>query len=212
MLHPEQGGRLVLAVDGNRGFDRFLTLAVAAMYAAYGVSMGLFRGGVPGMVSGAKLPFLYLATLAVCFFPFYVLNCTAGPRFRAGSCVRLLLLAASANAAALSSYAPIGFFFTLTTSREGYRFLTLMHVGAFALSGLLSVGVIMLVFRAAAAQAGRSISGAVALAWGVLYAFVGTQMAWVLRPWIGSWSMPYTPFRAFEGSFIESVWRTVRSL
>ena len=43
-----------------------------------------------------------------------------------------------------------------------------------------------------------------------LYGFVGMQMAWVLRPWIGAWSQDYTPFRPLSGSIFKSVWHLVK--
>ena len=205
LLHPERAGQLVLA-EGGAGFDRFLVVAVFALYFVYGFSVGLFRGVYPAIVAGLKLPFLYLMALAICFPAFYALNCTAGPRFRVGQCVRLLLLALSSNAVAVASYTPLSLFFTLTTSKRGYLFIALMHVGVFAIAGVVSVAVIVFVFRAAAAAVTRQTSGAMALIWGILYAFVGTEMAWVLRPWIGWWEEPYTPFRAVDRSFIEALW------
>jgi hypothetical protein len=46
--------------------------------------------------------------------------------------------------------------------------------------------------------------------WGVLYGVVGTEMAWVLRPWIGWGEIEYTPFRPLQESFIEALVRVVR--
>jgi len=206
MLHVERAGQLALDGVERPGFGRFLWTMIAVLYGVYGLSMGLFRGSWPGIVSALKLPFLYLATLAICLPAFYTLSCVAGPRFKIGQSVRVLMLAVSANAVALCSYAPISFFFTLTTSREGYRFLALMHVAVFAVSGVISVTAILLIFRAAAARLGMRIGTAVGLTWGVLYAFVGSEVAWVLRPWIGWWEVEYTPFRALEKSFVEAVW------
>ena len=209
LVHPDCAGRLVLETEARPGFSRFLVILIALLYALYGLSMGVFRGWAPGMVACAKLPFLFFLTLAVCFPAFYVLNCLYGPALRARQCLRLLLMAISANAAALASYALFSFFFTLTTSRHGYTFLVLMHVIVFGLSGVASLVVIALVFRATAATLGIRLRPLFVLAWGVLYAFVGTQMAWVLRPWIGSWTVPYQPFRPLGGSFLQAVWKLI---
>ncbi len=42
--------------------------------------------------------------------------------------------------------------------------------------------------------------------WILVFGAVGAQMAWVLRPFIGSPSLPFEWFRAREGSFFEAVW------
>jgi hypothetical protein len=213
LVRADEAGRVVLGDGGRPGFGRFLVVAVTVLYAIYGWSMGLFRGGWPGVVSGLKLPFLFLSTLALCFAAFYVLNCYSGLRLRVRQCARLLLLATSANAVALASYTPISLFFTLTTSRyRGYLFITLMHVAVFALAGAISVVVIFRVFRATSALTGRRIRSSVAWTWGVLYAFVGSEMAWTLRPWIGWWGRDYHPFRPLERSFVEALWFMIEHL
>ena len=207
LIHPEQAGRLVLEGRRLSAFDQSLAMGVAVLYGIYGLSMGLFLGVIPALISGLKLPLLYVFTLAVCFPAFYAINSLWGSRLDVRQCIRLLLVATSANAAALASYAPFSFFFTLTTSRQGYTFLVLMHVIVFGASAVASLAVIALVFRATAAHAGRRLQPHVVLAWGVLYAFVGTQMSWVLRPWVGSLSEPYAILRPIGGSFVEALWR-----
>lgn len=207
LLRPEAAAGVVLGPGAPPGFDRFLCLAACALYGVYGVGMGSFRGPVSGIASGIKLPFLYLLTLAVCGPLLYALNCLAGPRLEARQCARLLLMATTANAVALASYAPAAIFFTLTTSREGYGFLVLMHVAAFAASGAISLAVVGVILRSASLAVGRPLRASFPAAWGAAYAFVGSQMSWTLRPWIGSWNAPYSPLRPIGGSFFESVWR-----
>lgn len=212
LVHPAKAGDLVMTRETTPGFYVFLTIEVVAMYAIYGLSMGLFRGVFPGFVSSVKMPFLFVASLLICFPAFYVCNCYTELRLTIGQCLRLLLLAVSANAIALCSYAPLSFFFTLTTSRNGYEFLVFMHVLVFALAGLASICVIVLVFRSTAARAGKRIRPLMVAVWGIIYAFVGTEMAWVLRPWIGWWEIDYAPFRPLQESFVESLLRVTRLL
>ncbi|MCX7046340.1 MAG: hypothetical protein NTX50_12750 [Candidatus Sumerlaeota bacterium] len=206
LVRPEEAARLVLDDSAQPGFIRFLLATVAALYGFYGPSMGLFRGYYPALASGLKLPFLFILTLLICFPPFYAINCLYGPHLRFRQCLRLMLIATSANAAALASYALVSYFLTLTSTKQDYNFLVMNHVAIFGLAGIASLMVIVLVFRATHKRLGRPIRPLVVLAWGGLYAFVGTQMAWTLRPWIGDWSVTYVFLRRHGGSFIESVW------
>lgn len=208
LLHPAQAGELIMST-ARQGLFRRLVTAIALLYAFYGFSMGLFRGYYPAVISCFKLSLLYLCTLAICLPSLYVLNCMIGPRLRFIACVKLLILALSVNAVALGSYVLISLFFTATSSRQAYTFLVLMHVCVFGLAGLISMAQIGLVFRAVAQHSGRSLRPAFLVSWGALYAFVGTQMSWLLRPWIGSWSLPYSPFRPIQGSFIEAVYKLI---
>jgi hypothetical protein len=211
LTHPHLAGRFI----SDRAIPRvelWLLLGVAAAYAIYGSSMGITRGSFPAAVSALKLPLLYLLTLTICFPCFYALNGLLGPRLRLRSCVRLLLLAISANAIALLSYAPVSFFFSLTTSTAtagGYRFILLMHVAVFSGAGLISMGIILLVFRAAAAELQQRARPAFLGVFAAVYGLVGLQAAWVLRPWVGSWFIEYQPFRPIGSSIFETVARLV---
>ncbi len=46
--------------------------------------------------------------------------------------------------------------------------------------------------------------------WVVVFGLVGSQMAWILRPFIGSPHEPFTLFRSHGGSFIEAILTHVR--
>lgn len=210
LLHPDRAARIVLAGGAPPRFFGLLSAAIVVMYALYGMSMGLFRGAFPGVVSAFKAPVLYASTLAICFPAFYVANCLAGSRLAASACIRLLLLALSTNAMALSSYAPLSYFFTLTTSEAGYPFIVFMHIVVFGLSALVSLAVVTAIFRASALAAGRRIRPTAVWIWGLLYGFVGSEMAWVLRPWIGWGVLQYTPFRPIQESFVEAFLRVIR--
>ena len=48
--------------------------------------------------------------------------------------------------------------------------------------------------------------------WIVLFGLVGTQMGWVLRPFIGSPDKPFTWFRARGSNFFEAVWHNFLNL
>ena len=48
--------------------------------------------------------------------------------------------------------------------------------------------------------------------WMVLFGLVGGQMAWVLRPFVGSPDVPFTWFRPRELSFFDGVLRALRAL
>lgn len=211
LLNPSNAGALILE-DKKTGFNWFLAALVAALYAVYGASMGLFVDFGAGLMSAAKLPFLYIGTQLICFPAFYVMNCRIGPGLARRQCPRLLLVATSANAVAMASYAPLSFFFTLTTSDEGYAFLAAMHVAVFGIAGLISVRVIGALFASASRELGKKVKRGAAWSWGVLYALVGTEMAWCLRPWIGWPGEPYSVFKPLQESFIEAIIRLISIL
>jgi hypothetical protein len=48
--------------------------------------------------------------------------------------------------------------------------------------------------------------------WVVVFALVGAQMGWVLRPFIGRPDQPTSFVRARESNFFEGVWRNLQRL
>ena len=47
---------------------------------------------------------------------------------------------------------------------------------------------------------------------GVVFGLVGAQMGWVLRPFVGNPSLPFTWFRGRESNFFQAVLHTISSL
>jgi hypothetical protein len=48
--------------------------------------------------------------------------------------------------------------------------------------------------------------------WILLFGFVGTQLAWTLRPFFGSPGMKFSLYRDIEGNFYGEILRTIANL
>jgi hypothetical protein len=48
--------------------------------------------------------------------------------------------------------------------------------------------------------------------WLILYAFVGTQLGWTLRPFFGTPDTPFVLFRQLEGNFYLSLLQSIRQI
>jgi len=66
--------------------------------------------------------------------------------------------------------------------------------------------------NAPAPLADRPVNMSLLNVWIVLYAFVGTQLAWTLRPFFGDPGQPFEIFRAIEGNFYVNVVHTLIKL
>jgi hypothetical protein len=63
--------------------------------------------------------------------------------------------------------------------------------------------------------AGHPLEGhvkAVFHCWAIIFALVGAQMGWVLRPFVGSPDLPFSWFRPRQSNFFEAVTRTLFDL
>ncbi|WP_205751990.1 hypothetical protein [Cryptosporangium phraense] len=58
----------------------------------------------------------------------------------------------------------------------------------------------------------RPVNTRLLYVWVLLFGFVGTQLAWTLRPFIGEPNHPFQLFRDIEGSFYGNVLHTIASL
>ena len=166
---------------------------VGVCAALYGAVMGSFHGlGGDGwkqiVLSAAKVPLLFLATFALCFPSFYVLNALAGLRDDFPRVVNAVLGFQSLTAIVLAALAQ-----QLPSSPESVDNGVLVHVvveWAHVCGGdhLRSVENERSLYRPLIASNSRHRP--LAFGWIILYWFVGIQMAWVLRPFVGSPGMP----------------------
>jgi hypothetical protein len=210
--------------------------------AVYGLAMALFavltrEPAVPEqlLASAVKLPLLFLLTLIVTFPSLYVFSALAGARFSAGSALRLVVAAVTVNVAVLASFAPITAFFTLTTT--SYPFMKLLSVFFLGVAGIIGLAFLAGAMRnlntacapaedppagadppspAGGAPERRARPDAPGMGtfrlWMLVYALVGLQMGWILRPFIGNPDEPFVWFRERGGNVFADILGAVRDL
>jgi hypothetical protein len=99
------------------------------------------------------------------------------------------------TATLLLAFAPIELFFQL--SGDNYNFLQLLHVFVFVFSGFFGMRAVLEALKGSLAQKGvyPKLGLTVFRAWVVIFAFVGLQLSWNLRPFVGYKDMPFQIFR-----------------
>lgn len=193
------------------GKIRAMLLSCIGFLAAYGAVMGAAHSPMQAISSMFKLPVLFLVTLVICTPSLYFFNLLFGSRQTLSQSISLILTAMTTTAVLLFSFAPVAFFFLLTSS--DYYFYVLLHVFFFGISGLMGV-VFLRQGMAATADLGN-VEGAksrriIFVLWVILYAFVGTQMAWILSPFIRPGNMPFVIFRETDSNFYIAVFNAIR--
>jgi hypothetical protein len=129
---------------------------------------------------------LFLATLIVCALTLYFFNLTFGSNQSLSQNIALMLTAIAVTSVVLLSFAPIVVFFLLTSGN--YQFFKLLKVGVFAIAGFIGVLFLVQGMRVVAASSPGARMAVVRL-WILVYAFVGSQVAWTLRRFVGAPSM-----------------------
>ena len=159
-------------------------LVVFGMF--YGAVMGSF-GGVGGeralqpLYSAAKVPLLLLVTFALSLPSFFILNTLLGVRDDFPTVLRALAATQAALTIVLASLAPMTAFWYASSGdyRQALSFNALM----FGASSVAAQFLLRGWYRPLIARNPRHRT--LLRAWLVIYAFVGIQTAWVLRPFVG---------------------------
>lgn len=192
---------------------RSMMLSSFAFLAIYGAVMGASHGLPQALSSMLKLPVLFLVTLIICTPSLHFFNVLFGSRQNIGQTLSLMLTAMSTTSVLLLSFAPVTLFFLLTTSE--YQFFKLLNVGFFAIAGYMGIVFLRHGIRKITEDdnpEGINARRWVFLIWSFLYAFVGSQMAWTLRPFIGLPGEPFIIFDQVGGNFYTDVLTSVSIL
>lgn len=166
---------------------RTLLLAIVLLAPIYGAAMGSYslldpERGIITLYAAIKAPMLMLVTTALCLGPFAVLGYVA----RLGEVFpRALVAILSGQACAalvLASAAPI----TLVayTAISSHDHAILYNAGVFGLAAMFGHRATLHRFRPLFVIHPRCRP--LLVFWCVLYCFVGVQMGWTLRPFVGS--------------------------
>lgn len=162
----------------------------------YGAVMGTFTGlpvdrRMQLIYSAVKVPILLLVTFAISLPSFFVVNTLLGLRSDFAAAIGALASAQLGVAIALLSLAPITCVWYLSTS--DYHGAILFNALIFALAAV--AGQIILRRRYAVLIQSDPRHRLVLRGWLIAYAFVGIQMGYVLRPFIGDPGQPVRFFR-----------------
>lgn len=201
--------------DAQRVISYIVVIVVGA--GLYGAAMGWWRSPVQALYTGIKLPLIILLTAAgnamlnAMLAPLLGLNIPFRQSFMA------VLMSFTISAAILGSFAPLVAFLVwnappmsldVRISDGTYNFILFVFVGAIAFAGIAAnLRLLQLLQRL---SGGKNVAGRVLLAWLTGNLFLGSQLSWILRPFIGSPGLPVQFLRpdAFKGNFYENMFHT----
>ena len=183
--------------------NQYLLLNICSFL--YGIVMGSYNGFRQAISSGIKVPLLISLALLICFPAFFIIQHILGSRLGFWQMFKIILSGFVLVALVMVSFAPIVIFFLITG--DNYSFLKILHVAIFGLSGIFGMKTILdaLQFSCEKKNVYPKIGVTVFRVWIVILAFVGMQLAWNLRPFIGNRELQFELFRKREGNFYLSV-------
>jgi hypothetical protein len=164
--------------------------------AVYGAVMATYGGladdrPLQVLYSALKVPLLLLATFALTIPAFFVFNTLVGLRDDFAAVVQGLLAAQAGLAIVLVALAP--YTLLMYASSDSYHAASFFNALMFTLAASAAQVLLWRHYRPLVARNPRHAW--MAGLWLFLYAFVGIQMCWVLRPFLGWPDQPVTFFR-----------------
>ena len=191
------------------------TLALAVFTGACVGVYGVTRPGGPEwrlvVAASVKVPLLIALTVLVTFPSLYVFSALLGSRLRAGEQARVVAAGCAVLAAVTAGFGPVVAFFSVSTTT--YPFILLLNVAVFAAGGLFAAAAIRRAVARSASPDGAGRAGRRVIAvWLVMFGLVGSQMGWVLRPFVGAPGVEFAWLRPRGGSFFEAVFQSALAL
>jgi hypothetical protein len=205
MRDPARIPRFLEQVDFRRAAAQSLLLALAGS-ALFGLWTGLYAMTLPQFLASLlKVPLLLIGTTAICFPSFFVVQYVLAPR--ALTLRSAALLQASTLAIIASTWVVVALPCSLfIASAQNYAATKVLVTLVAGFGGLIGLGWFVRGFRGASSAEGQPGRVIFLLPYCALFALVGTQLAWSLRPFLGSPSQEFTLFRTLGGNLFESLW------
>jgi hypothetical protein len=215
--------RLKLLLSGNpspvlswleeKDFSWPLTCAgfIALGCGVYGFTLGLWRDPTQSLYTAIKFPLLIFLTCLGNAALNGVLAQVLGLRISFRETLLAILMSFVIAALILGAFSPVMLFLLYNTPPLeqkrglGHSITLLSHVGVIAFAGVVANRRLLRLLEC--------LSDSRALAWRILFAWLagnlllGSQLAWVLRPFVGSPGLPVEFLRhdPLRGNFFEAV-------
>jgi hypothetical protein len=184
--------------------------SIVAGAGIYGAAMGSWRDSAQALYTGIKLPLLLLLTT----FGNGLLNAMLAPllglNIRFKESLVLVLMSFSITSLILASLSPVNGQTSLGSPEYGFLQLT---IAAFiAIAGITGNVKLLPVLRQWTEN--PKIARTVLFSWLATNLFLGSQIAWVLRPFIWDPAGPseFIGRQYFHGSFYETLFEAIRRL
>lgn len=174
----------------------------------YGLIMGSYNSFIQAVSSAIKMPVLFLLIILICFPAFYVIQTVLGSKLSLGQMVSIILAGFVFMTCIMVSFSTIVAFFMITG--DNYPFIKLLHVLITMTGGFFGMRAIVEALKYSCEKKNIYPKTGVHVfrVWILILAFVGAQLSWSLRPFVGSKDSGFQLFRQRGGNFYVDVLRS----
>jgi len=215
---PDALGRWAARFESKR--IAFHVAVILAGAGCYGAAMGWWRDPWQALYVALKFPLILLLTTLGNALLNGMLAPLLGLNIKFRQSLLAVLMSFAITAAILGAFSPLVGFLVWNApsmspdvkSTATYGLIKLTCVIVIAFAGI--VGNVRLFQLLVQLAGSKIIARRVLFAWLAVNLFLGSQLTWIARPFIGTPDLPVVFLRdtAFQGNFYENVFRTVMEL
>lgn len=213
-----------------------LFLLCLALLMGYGFLLGAQYNALQALVSAVKLPILFILTTAICFPTLYMFLSYLGIKQGFKQILGLLLISLTYISLIVAAFAPVAFFFLITT--DGYAFYKFLNIIIIAIGGFIGIrlfyGQMLLVYKESwtlepesqtveiegealklkPTHTSPSYNKAIkfTFAWALLFATIGAQLSYSLSPFFADPTQEFLLLNDRNGNFFMDVVETLFKL
>lgn len=191
----------------------------AVSCACYGATFGLWRSELQALYAAIKFPLVVILTCAGNAVLNGILALVLGTGLSFRQSTLAILMSFTITGLILAAFAPLVLFILWNApsidsveSATGGRIMLLTHVGLIAFAGFVGNHRLWRLLRHLTGSAARAST--VLFAWLAGNLLLGSQISWILRPWIGRAGSPlrFLSEDPMWGNFFHSIWRVAHHL
>lgn len=184
----------------------------------YGATLGLWRAPVQALYTALKFPLLVFLTCGCNALLNGMLAQVLGLQLSFRQTTQTILMSFALAALILCAFSPVMLFLLWNTpaltehQAVAHSILLASHVGVIAFAGIVANWRLLRLLERLSASLATARS--LLFCWLAGNLFLGSQLAWVLRPFVGTPGLPIEFLRdhPWRGNFFESVLRALRHL
>jgi hypothetical protein len=187
----------------------------------FGATIGCWRAPTQALYTAVKLPLIILLTTLGNVLVNGMLAPLLGLNLSFRQSALAILMSFAIAAAILGAFSPLMFFLVwnvppLTAAGPpdwtAYQLIQVTQAAVIAFAGIAANMRLAQLLRRLSGS--RTVARKVLFAWLAVNLFLGSQLTWILRPFIGSPSLPLQFFRPnpFESNFYETIFNALKRL
>lgn len=191
----------------------FAILVIVLGTGLFGIAMGCWRSPLQALYTGVKLPLVILLTTGGTTLLNGMLAPLLGLNLRFKQSLSAVLMSFTIFSLIVGSFSPLMMFLIWNAPPMAsagkdrvYTFIQLAQVAIIAFAGLAANLRLFQLLQRLSGSGG--VAKKILIAWLAANLFLGSQLCWILRPFIGSPFLPVQFLRpdALRGNFYETVW------